>query len=410
MKKFTASELIDRAYDLADIKNTDFLTHEENTQYINDAWKMVYQWLINHGDKQFLKEVKLGGSSFNSYVEYDLPKDLYQICSIKDELGHIVSRKAISESVSSATYEVFNDKLRLYGTVSGLILTYYTVPVWITYPEKPKKIDLGGRTIKDTCGNKVLLSDGEIQDVITGEVLGNVSSTAPYLLGNNHVFDTTSSTSSRVIYRDYNDGSIYTGYNNGKRAIKDYLGNVYQESNGTVSFMGVDRGTYEVPSLYSLQGLLKNAYVVTNANNVRIYKESGDYYEQELSTGDETITIIGENRFVLRDLIFDYDIYTDEVRVYQDENVVNKVGALHYGLINYDGVYTVYSAYEDTVFNFPNEIYVELLSCDLAIRYMMKQNADPTGLNNQYQAMKDTFMNTLGQDASYTRISNIYRS
>lgn len=57
--KYTSNQVIKRALNLADISNTDFLTHEEQIQYINDAWQTVYQWLINKGDKQFVKEVYL---------------------------------------------------------------------------------------------------------------------------------------------------------------------------------------------------------------------------------------------------------------------------------------------------------------------------------------------------------------
>ena len=85
--KYTSRELVDRALHLADIANTSFLSHKECTQYINDAWTSVFQWLINKGDTQFVKEVDLmnGYGGTNDYTEYELPEDLYQIKSVKNK-------------------------------------------------------------------------------------------------------------------------------------------------------------------------------------------------------------------------------------------------------------------------------------------------------------------------------------
>ena len=86
--KYLASQIIERAERLADISNTDFLTYKEKGQYLQDAWTSVYQQLINKGDKQFVKEVELmnSGSSVGEWTEYELPDDLFQICSVKNKI------------------------------------------------------------------------------------------------------------------------------------------------------------------------------------------------------------------------------------------------------------------------------------------------------------------------------------
>lgn len=53
--QYTASEIIERAKNLADCGNTDFLSEKEATQYINDAYNFVYQKLIDRGDNYFVK-------------------------------------------------------------------------------------------------------------------------------------------------------------------------------------------------------------------------------------------------------------------------------------------------------------------------------------------------------------------
>jgi hypothetical protein len=93
---------------------------------------------------------------------------------------------------------------------------------------------------------------------------------------------------------------------------------------------------------------------------------------------------------------------------------LNTIGAqiapLEYGPLLYTGEHTLKSAYPDTMFNFPNELYTQLLAADLASRFLMKMNADSSGVDNLYRTMQTTFMNNLSQDAGYTRITNIYRS
>lgn len=193
MKFYKASEIIERSLRLADINNTDFLTYTEKTQYLQDSWKTVFQWLINKGDKQFVREIELANSfSFHDWTEYELPFDLYQICSLKNKYsGSIVNRHSESQGINSNTYEVVNNRLRLYGVADGpLLLTYWVNPLYLSFPDKDINIDSLG-TILSTAGNSVLTSDGAITNLVTGETVGNIEieDNHKYVLGNGHVFD-----------------------------------------------------------------------------------------------------------------------------------------------------------------------------------------------------------------------------
>ena len=42
----TASKLITRAKQIADVANSDFLSYDELTDYLNASWKNVYQTII----------------------------------------------------------------------------------------------------------------------------------------------------------------------------------------------------------------------------------------------------------------------------------------------------------------------------------------------------------------------------
>ena len=192
--KYLASQIIERAERLADISNTDFLTYKEKGQYLQDAWTSVYQQLINKGDKQFVKEVELmnSGSPVGEWTEYELPDDLFQICSVKNKIsGSIVPRYSESESINSGTYEVVNNKLRLYGALNApLLLTYWIIPTYISFPDKDVGVDVNGN-ILSSAGNSILTDTGSIVNIKNGETLGSITikQDCEYQLGNGHVVE-----------------------------------------------------------------------------------------------------------------------------------------------------------------------------------------------------------------------------
>ena len=94
--RITASKLIRRALQIADLANTDFINYEEKTEYLNFAWKNVYQTIINYNLDVFTVRAQLVGSG----GVYPLPFDCYQIKAVKNPIsGVLIPRKAESESV-----------------------------------------------------------------------------------------------------------------------------------------------------------------------------------------------------------------------------------------------------------------------------------------------------------------------
>lgn len=427
MKKYTASEIVKRAYDLADITNTDFLTHDENIHYINDAWKMVYQWIINKGDKQFIKQVGLGGGGFGSVVEYNLPDDMYQMLTLRTSNGAVIGRKSDSESSSSGTYDIINDKLVLYGCPGNLVLEYYSTPVWITYPDKDIEISNVSDVVA-SFGNSVLTYTYDNQGGAY-KVVNVMSGDTLYSWDNDNMpswYDGDIRTVLRDGYVLHEDK--YSAY-----YATDLLGNIIDEGegiNGDKAYPMVDlvtnnvyikKGNYVV----DMQGNRLNdtfsdwkqykygELYISVSGGVLYWSKNGLDGEMELDYRSRfSVNLVNRNTIS----IGSYEMVMDD-----EQNVLSVrkvdmdyplfIASLDYGIL--EGNYTsqkIKSRYEDTIFNFPNEIYVELLSCDLAVRYMMKMNADPSGLNNQYEAMKNTFMNTLSQSSMPTRITNYYRS
>lgn len=81
-----------------------------------------------------------------------------------------------------------------------------------------------------------------------------------------------------------------------------------------------------------------------------------------------------------------------------------------YGFITQKyGRYFVSSWCEDTVLDFPNSFYYQMLSYLLAISFKCKQGADTTYLEKQLAMISQTFEDTLGSDNfQYPRMGNVY--
>ena len=128
----------------------------------------------------------------------------------------------------------------------------------------------------------------------------------------------------------------------------------------------------------------------------------------KLKDGSNYINAFGDHEFAyIGGYVFEY--YNGTLQNYEEATVPGKyLFPLKYGIVYYDGNVKIKSLLPDTEFNFPNELYVEVLAASLAIRYAMKQNASVEGLNNLYENMKGQFLNSLSQDAGYTRITNVY--
>lgn len=399
--KYKASEIAYRAKQLADLTNTDFISNEEDIYYINDAWKEFYQLLINKGDKQFVKEVELAGSTINGQVEYSMPDDCYQILSIKNNYG-IITRKADSESDTSNTYEVVNNKIRLYGTQGHIVMTYYTVPEFITLPDKTIETELTyntASTFTDYIQNSFINSENNVYNARTSELVVTTDNSLILKGGKLGVYNNT-------LY-DF-DGNILINDLPSNGRIIDSNGIKWTRGSGTTWQSIAD--TMTIPA-YTEGVMFRDGSVVGILNNkLYLYQNETqtDLNMDKLKDGSMYITSFGDHEFAyVGGYVFEY--YNGTLQNYEETTVPGKyLFPLMYGIVYYDGNVKIKSLLPDTEFNFPNELYVEVLAASLAVRYAMKQNANVEGLNNLYENMKGQFLNSLSQDSGYTRINNVY--
>ena len=416
-RTYKASDVIKRAKQLADVANTDFVSYEEDLAYLNDAWTQLFNKIINKGDKQFVKEVELtSNGSFGMYTEYMLPTDLYQIVSLKDKVsGSLVERHAESQGINSGTYDIVNNRIRLYGVTYGnLVLTYWTVPKYLSFPKTPSEIDISiASNIISSAGNSVLLNDGKIINTKTKEQIGEIDMTSPsgdYYLGNGHVF-----------HCHYNDGDYeYLDFDgnvivNGSADAYgfDYLYNFYTYENGDWHFCGeaedlpsVDNVTFAI--------FLEDNFLLFTADG-KIYLNDTELESTEVFNNSNWIFPVGKfddkDALVIdgKTLALVNDIGTDIA--YASIDTKNKIRfyVVEDGIITLNGTSAMIESWlPDTLLNFPKEIYFSLLAAQLGLFYLAKQNADSAGLESVYENYWNIFMDSLSQASDYTRIKNVY--
>lgn len=383
--KYTAKRIIERALSLADLTNTDFLSHQELTDYVNDSWKSTYQIFINQSDKQFVCEAALKQSGGVS--EYCLPEDLHQIHSLKDRIsGRVYLRATVNASPVQGTYEIVNNKLRLYGISGDLVLTYYKTPTFISLPDKTIKLDIEGN-ILSTNGNNILLESGSIYDVLNQEKIGEVTINDQVeqvvLCKGFVIYKIKVDDDYYVLYSSYKDNQLFT-----KKIDADFvlLNDGYYWYDNQVWFKDESEFDSDTADIY----ITKNKDIILRKD----IKEIPMFNDQEtfLSTAD-TIMYEGENLTATKLNIDYFDL----------------LGVVDYGYIVTDGTDKYLVSYiPDTLLNFPNQLYFELIAAECAMRFLLKQNADITGLQNIYNNMANSYKNSLSQNGAYPRITNIY--
>lgn len=430
-KNYTASDIVKRALQLADISNTDFLTHQEMEQYMNDAWVAVLGTMINKGVHVFIKEVSLHGASNTNRTEYKLPDDLWQICSLKTRTGVMITRKAESENESSNTYEIFNDTLRLYGTSSDLILTYWTTPVHVTFPDKTIELEdlltRYGRDIVATYGNKVVIKnntgDGQniytIVNAVTGELIGqrqemeddvlDVILTEDYFVLKKYAIDKEDGATTLEVYDEKGEELLFDLY-------EDFYQGVYKVPSNSRFNLATDTLLFDINNeqmivhkegkIRAIYEIEDDLYLIYDDGLVSQINEEGE--EIELTTLDPVPnSYLVSKSGVLLSFVDNKELLTLPDGQLWPLNIPEPKAAIDYGYIS-KSLKRITSSEQDTVFDFPNDLFVSMIAYQIAILCAAKQNASSEGLVSGYQQAFQTFMNVFDQNGAFTRVVNVY--
>ena len=395
MTTYNAKDLIEQAQMLADLQNSDFISWKENMMFLDNAWSELYQQIINHGDKGFIKTFTFQGDSCV------LPCDFYQLHYIcySDGINRIpINRKAKTSLTSGPFYDLVGDEIVIYNKINGqrqIEVEYFPVRDSITFAPDDVKVNGIDGTVLDVCDKNVLyVKDSEyfVNDIINGK---QTPVSEGFILSDSGVINSDKpcfKKDNKVYYTEWGNGKLYVKKVNGtvihtldvaqdpnfpthqiNAMTEDSL--LYYK-NGNLERFDLETGNIETVK----EGLI----------NTKVYSLKGDFYYE---TADGVFC-----NFELLVPTMEYNTYHGVMK--SDE----KTG---YGIL-FDS-FVIKSVYENTELLFPNNVYYNYLAYQLAVYYKAKQGADASGMLSMANTALKTFYDTLQRDTNESvRIANVY--
>lgn len=395
----SAATIVEQALSISDLKNTDFLTHQELTDYLNDCYKALYQNIIEHNLDIFTVEAHLVGSN----GMYKIPWDCYQIKAIKNPItGNQLIRKTDSMGKYSGGYTIKNDTIVIDGINPGpIVVVYWRKPYFISIPNKTLEININSKDIIDTSLNNILYKDNNYLSLWTPK--GTQTTNIEY--NNNYVYRLVKDEYVFVMGTVENEDeeeitfTILIDLASGDEVwSSDKKVDYFIKSDEGLVYLGyVDESTLRV---YKLDKLIWEEEYSENSNYVVI--------NNELYTAPESAFPIGlfDDRpsYVVSDTLYLINPNFSLIEEKLDLPIMKVDSQLKYGVIS-NG--KIYSNIPDTALDFPNNILYELLAYRLAQCFLAKQNAASEGVQAMYDTMKAQFFSSIDMAAGYPRMNNV---
>lgn len=424
--KYFASDIIKKARIAADLVNSDFITWYEEVSLLNDTYVGLYQELIEVNDGSFI-------SSFETTDKVAvLPNDFYQLKSVtlvRNGYSTPVLRRSVSESYRSLSYEIRNDTIYFYSTLvqmqGGVYrVEYYTTPQTLLFPPEKEPVDYGILGIDSVLNaskdhivyikdNKTYIDNIELS-ITPSKAFITDNSALLIVNGSFYIYDINNvqlinassfATYSPVIFEDgvigiysRSDHKIY--YGNTSSNIISTMELPEQEGYSEFVYF-MDMSLSDIWSISGNNALAHNGEVVSSDDgdilkvSIGMYK-AGNFYGKD-SQYDNIITVYSDNSYKLERMSGIVGIGT------LDEN-----SGLSYITRRLDNFY-INPWVEDTLLDYPNSFFFQVMSYALAVQYKVKQNADASCLTALYNQYLSTFVRGANNDVySPTRITNIY--
>ena len=400
----TASKLITRAKQIADVANTDFLSYDELTDYLNVSFKNVYQTIIQYNLNVFTVEANLVGSS----GVYKLPFDCYQIKSVKNPYtGVEIPRKADSESMYGSHYEIVNDNLVLGPSCGPVTITYWRKPYFLTFPNATLETNYNkaeDTEILDVCKDAILVKNAEnkyyIKSLLTDSKL-DLSFIEPneyekIYLGNNFIIGINGS---NYEVKDFDGNLVFYGDITADYFIKSDNGLIY------IGVLDVDK-----VNILELDNVTEVTSIKFTSKPENIICIDDEFYFVEkdampvgifdcrpaYTTPDKNLHLINDQFDRSKDIIEFVSIPT-----------IGKLICTNYGFLDFSG--KLYSNVPDTQLSFPNNLFFDCISYDLAIRFLCKMNADSSGVENLNKNAWSQLTAAIDQNADFQVVKKVRR-
>lgn len=386
MIKYNVKDIIERAEQLADLQNSDFISDSEKQALLNEAWSIFHQKIINSADKAFLKTVSVRNG-------YRLSSDFLQMASI-----YIKDSKEQIQRINSAQrmgYDIINDTLFLSKDYENLnvVMSYYPKPKTLFYcPGKKEKkgfttspkIIIDEDLYIDTSNNICSFSaDTVVQPAtVTGLMLRNgcISTSEEVTLFKNYNGNTVESRETIPFVVRGNEVTYDTIKTD--EDLSAYMLYVTDKGNEQAYFIGKDLKLYTKDFEEVLQ--------LTNLD--LIYCRGDGLYIGNTDEG-KIKRVLGSVVEVFPLSLFGFNAFVDDFSC----------------IVSMGGNYYKTSYGFNTILDYPNNIYYTVLAYSLAISFKLKQNGDTSVLSGKYEEALSQFYDSIQRDdnGSYT-IRNVY--
>lgn len=371
----TAKEVLEHSLELADMADSNVLSYQEKSRYLNQAWKELNQKCINKGLKYFYSEVDVG-TGFNM-----LPWDFYQVDKVEN-YGVFVD------------YEIINNQIKCKH--SGK-MHYWTKPVTLTFPNKVQEVSLPEYGfIYSFYGNRlVYLKDSSliVYNIETEEsqTIISFSEGDPYKI----------IASKGEIYLQFPDHKMLVSYN-GKilRDLDETSLLVKPNKLEFVSGYSVDVFyQYKDKWLYSENGLIKDLDGLEYSEGFSLVTTTFDKEEAFITDNKEIIWLVDG-------LIFKEKVDLENEVVVGILKADTKTG---YGYITTDNTKTYIESWiPDTTLDFPNTLMYEYLSYLIAYYLTLKIGASTESIGQALSRAEFSFFDSLDNQGYYPTIRNVY--
>lgn len=331
------------------------LSDMPNTDFITYQDKI--HMLNSAYQKMYQKLINIHDKSFIKYAKIsdgkEMPYDFYQLESVMDDYDNYITK-----GIGRYNYDIINNH---YKGPNGKI-GYYPVPATITIPNKIVDVNIN-ETIIDAVNHYILTDTKRVYDLQDLSLKYTTDITNPVLTFEGMVVEL---------------GSGKTRLSNG-RLIDNSLGvlaysdgrNISYKKDGNIYLNGEITDKYKAPVFYS------NGHIMTIDSDYIISVDGEQLYDYNM--------LGGSNYFPMKiDLTTSYGVL-----------IGNKL----------------YSAVPDTIFNFPSNVYYNLISYELAVIFCIKQGKDSQALIALLQDEWNLFYDSETRDGyQQYRVRNVYNN
>lgn len=364
----TTRDLILRAEQYANKENADFYSYAEKVAMLNESYVSLYQFLLNTGDKYWVKEYNTNSTVFT------LPYDCYQISGLYVKIGN--RRHQVFD------YELKNNKVYVKNGVinSHFILEYYPTPTELTYKDTLNKCPFNYDGLTDINQNMALIAGAthySIYDTVTKKTYETALEVGEYA----HIYNDGNVVS-------YKDGN-YKCLNIGKNIVID-LGNVLVIYNNSVYYKKGENVIDINGNIVSTIELEAGSYITDFTHYIKL----------------DGILPINNYTYIIPDT--DTGV-TDGQKVYTQYAIKGYYNNAFLTKNSLTSVYFIESLYNDVEISYPNNIFYTVLAIDIALKMRSKQGVDNSLLNQQYIMARTALFNSIEKNkGSHVKIKDVY--